>query len=281
VRVAIFMPLRLIPPAIHVNLRNHRKILVADGRVAFTGGMNIGDRHLVEDRKVGNPTADLHFRIAGPVVRQIEDTFFADWGFATGEPPPSERAAPPPAVGEALCRTILDGPDENLDKLLAVLNGAISAARRRIVVMTPYFLPPRDTIAALQAAALRGVEVTIVLPARSNLPFVDWATRNMLWELLDRGARVFYQPPPFAHTKLLLVDDRYVQIGSANIDPRSLRLNFEFNVEVYDDALGREAAEYTDDVVRRSREVDLNEVDSRALWVRLRDSAAWLFQPYL
>jgi cardiolipin synthase len=136
-------------------------------------------------------------------------------------------------------------------------------------------------VAALQAAALRGVAVSVVLPEKSNLPFVHWATRNMLWELLEHGVRVYYQPPPFAHTKLFLVDDFYVQIGSANMDPRSLRLNFEFAVETYDTKAGRLAAEYLAGVIDRSREVTLEEVDGRGLPVRLRDSLAWLFQPYL
>ncbi|HXV76830.1 MAG TPA: cardiolipin synthase [Candidatus Polarisedimenticolaceae bacterium] len=281
IRVARFLPPRLLPPSLNVNLRNHRKILVIDGHRSFTGGMNIGGRHMVSDPANRSPTVDLHFRVDGPVVRQLEDTFLADWGFATGDPPPERRNPLPEPAGDALCRVILDGPDEDLGKLATVINGAISAARSRVAILSPYFLPPREMTSALQAAALRGVDVMVVLPEKSNLRFVDWATRNMLWELLERGVDVFYQPPPFAHTKLLLVDDHYVQVGSANMDPRSLRLNFEFAVEVYDSRMGRVAAEYVDRIVARSRRVTLDEVDSRSLPVRLRDSVAWLFQPYL
>jgi len=281
VRTAVFLPPRLLPPAIHVNLRNHRKILVADANVGFTGGMNIGGRHLTRDPENRIPTADLHFRLAGPIVRQIEDAFLSDWTFATGDEPSGERSAQPEMCGAALCRTITDGPDEDVDKLAAVLVGAISAARRRVALMTPYFLPPREIIAALQAAALRGVEVVVVLPERNNLPLVHWATRNMLWEVLVRGARVYYQPPPFSHTKLYLVDDHYVQIGSANLDPRSLRLNFELMVEIYGREAGALGAAHFRDVRARSREVTLEEVDSRSFPERFRDSLAWLFQPYL
>jgi len=281
VRCGRFLPPRSFPPAIHVNLRNHRKILVVDGAVAFTGGMNIGGRHMVRDPANRNPTQDLHARLAGPVARQIEDVFLSDWSFATGDVPPTLRSPQPDAQGTTLCRTIVDGPDEDLDKLAAILQGAISAARRRIRLMTPYFLPPRELIAALQAASLRGVEVHIVLPEANNLPFVHWATRNMLWELLERGARVFCQPAPFSHTKIYLVDDHYVQIGSANLDPRSLRLNFELMVEVYGREAGELAAGFFRDALARSREVTLEEVDGRSLPVRFRDSLAWLFQPYL
>ena len=147
--------------------------------------------------------------------------------------------------------------------------------------MTPYFLPSRELIAALQAAALRGVEVTILLPAKNNLPFVHWATRNMLWELLERGIRVFYQPPPFVHTKLFVADDQYALIGSANIDPRSLRLNFELAVEVFNAEFAKILSGHIQRSMERSIEVLLEDLDSRRLPMRVRDALAWLFSPYL
>lgn len=280
VRVARFLPPTLFPPTLHINLRNHRKILVADGRIGFTGGMNIGDRHLAD--RVDNPSRviDVHFRLTGPVVAQIEQVFLADWGFVT-----RDYAVPKPIsvaeTGHAICRTIVDGPNEDLDKLTAILMGAIAAARRRVLIMTPYFLPSRELIAALQIAALRGVDVTIVLPERSNLPYVDWATRNMLWELLRRGVRVYYQPPPFAHSKLFIVDDYYAQIGSANVDTRSLRLNFELVVEVYEKPFVTMLIRHIDKVREHCRKVSLGELDERSLPVRARDALAWLFSPYL
>lgn len=280
VRVARFMPPRLVPPALHVNLRNHRKILVADGEIGFTGGMNIGDRHLTADETRVSRVVDTHFRVAGPVVRRMALTFLDDWRFCTGE-----ETAPEPGLaadaGDALCRVIADGPNEEMDKLSMILVGAVSIARSRIAVMTPYFLPSREMIAALQSAALRGVRVSIILPAKNNLPFVHWATRNLLWELVQRGVRVYYQPPPFVHTKLLLVDHAYVQVGSANLDPRSLRLNFELNLEVFDEAFAHRVAAHVEEVRKRSHELTLEELDSRPLPVRLRDALAWLFSPYM
>jgi len=280
VQVARFLPPRLFPPQVHINLRNHRKILVVDERVAFTGGMNVRAGHASEDPRDRRAVRDVQFRLHGPVVHQIAQTFWEDWCFATGEGlpalVPSHRE-----VGPSICRTILDGPNDDLDKLAAVLVGAISAARRRIDIVTPYFLPPREMISALQAAALRGVAVSIVLPERSNLPYVDWATRNMLWEVLGRGARVHLQPRPFAHTKLFVVDEHYAQIGSANLDPRSLRLNFEIAVEIYDREFGERMTRYIDGLRDGAREVGLADVDGRPLGQRLRDAACWLFSPYL
>ena len=279
VRVAEFLPLRLWPPRLHANLRNHRKVLVVDGEVALTGGMNIADYHCADsgDR---NRVIDLHLRLRGPVVSQIEAVFAEDWQFATGQTLPE---ATPGAVGagSAACRVITDGPNEDLDRLALVLLAAVSAAQRRVVIMTHYFLPARELLGALQAAALRGVDVSILLPGKNNLPFVHWATRNMLWELLQHGVAVRYQPPPFVHSKFLLVDDRYVQVGSANLDPRSLRLNFELNVEIFDADLSATLDAHFHAAWQRSRDITLAEISQRRLAARTRDALCWLFSPYL
>jgi cardiolipin synthase len=280
VRYARFLAPTLLPPTFHLNLRNHRKILVVDGRVAFTGGMNITSRGFVDAPGNPAPIVDLHFRIQGPVVRQVEEVFAGDWHFTTGEEvpiPPGADESP----GEARCRVVEDGPDGGFDRLVTLLIGAVGVARERVAIMTPYFLPPRELIGPLQATALRGVDVSVILPARSNLPFVDRATRHMVWELLQRGVHVFLQPPPFAHSKFLLVDDDYALVGSANLDPRSLRLNFEMQVEIYDHNLVAALRGHFAAVRGRSRELTLAEVDSRPLPTRLLDGGAWLFSPYL
>lgn len=295
VAVERFLPPRLVMPSLHINLRNHRKLLVADGLTGFAGGMNIGDRHLAD--RVENPSRviDMHFRLRGPVVPLLEEVFLEDWAFVTGQyrsgtdyrREPADTPATLPSDGpagtgsSAFCRVITDGPNDDLDKLSVILNAAVTAARKSVAIMTPYFIPPRELMAALQAASLRGIEVIIILPEENNLPFVHWATRNLLWELLMWGVEVYYQPPPFVHTKLFIVDGYYVQIGSANIDPRSLRLNFEVAVEVYDRPLASALADHVERVRQVSRRVTLQEVDGRSFPVRLRDSLAWLMSPYL
>jgi cardiolipin synthase len=279
VRHTLFLPPQLWPPTFHVNLRNHRKMLLVDGDVAFVGGMNLRERHLVESGRRG-VVIDMHFRFDGPIVTQIESVFLQDWQFVTGEPQPPLTCAPAGRPG-AVCRAIADGPEEELDRLAHVLIGAVGGARERVCLMTPYFLPPPDLLGTLQAAALRGVNVTVILPAKSNLPYVHWATRHMLWELLQYDIRVHYQPPPFVHSKLLVVDDRYSLVGSANIDARSLRLNFELNVEVYDRAFAQELTRHFHSVLDRAAPITLKDVDSRPLPMRLVDGAAWLLSPYL
>ena len=263
VAVARFLPPRLFPPFAPINLRNHRKILVADGEVAVTGGINIGDRHLAERRENPNRVVDLHSRLKGPVVRQIEEVFIDDWQFITGIDTPPKPVEPAPE-GSALCRVITEGPNEDMDKLLMILMAAVSAARKSVMIMTPYFIPPRGLLSVLQAAALRGLRVAIILPEKNDSHVVHWATRNLLWELLERRVAVYYQPPPFAHTKLVIIDEYYVHIGSANIDPRSLRLNFELAVEIFDTPLATSLMKYAEDTIGRSRKVTLDDVDSRS-----------------
>ncbi len=282
VRVCRFNPPRLLPPSLSLNLRNHRKILVVDNRLAFTGGINIGSRHLVAAPVVKNPVADLHFSVQGPVVNHLRLIFERDWGHKTGEQSPTGGL--PDEVkhdGGSYCRVIADGPDEDLDRIELVMQAAVSAARNSVCIMTPYFLPSRQLLGCLQGAALRGVRVSIILPGKNNLPYVHWATRNMLWELLYYDIEIYYQPPPFVHSKLLLIDEGYALVGSANIDPRSLRLNYELGMEIYDDKTTLELQQHFQQRLKQSRPVTLDDVDSRSLTQRTRDSLCWLFSPYL
>lgn len=281
INVARFAPPRLIPPFLHINLRNHRKLLIIDHRLGFTGGMNIGDHHLsvLPNGKPG--IQDVHFRLEGEIVAQLQQAFEEDWAFVTGNPIREIPPAPAPRCGDAACRVVTDGPNEDFEKLITIITGACALAQRRIAIITPYFLPPTILINALNTAALRGVDVRVILPARSNQPLVDWATRNMLWELLQHGVQVFLQPPPFNHSKLLLIDEHYAHIGSANLDPRSLRLNFELTVEVFDEGFVASLAAHFSRLLAGSTAITLAEVDSRSFPVRIRDALAWLFSPYL
>lgn len=277
---ARFIPPRIFPPAFRINLRNHRKLLVADGRVGFIGGMNIGDSHLAENRSNPRRVTDMHFRLTGPIVTQIEQVFLEDWRFCT-----KEHLKPGPILsfreGNSICRAIVSGPNVRIDRLTMLLVCAVSSARKTVSIMTPYFLPPRELMAALQAAALRGVSVNVILPEKNNLPFVHWAAMNMLRELLEFGVRVWMQPPPFVHTKLFIVDRHYAHIGSANLDTRSLRLNFELILEVYSRKVSEELYVHFEAQMKKSREIRMEDLDTRSLPVRVRDAFFWLFTPYL
>ncbi len=281
VRYARFLRTFPVWRILEMNLRNHRKILVVDGRVGFTGGMNIRVGHWLAPQP-SHPVRDVHFRLEGPVVAHLQEVFADDWFFTTREALGGRKWFPElESCGPVVARGVADGPDEDFEALRWTILGALAAAQRSIRIATPYFLPEPAIISALNLAALRGVTVEILLPAKSNLPFVQWASRALWWQVLERGCRLWLSPPPFDHSKVFLVDECWSLVGSTNWDPRSLRLNFEFNVECYDPALARGLAEWFDAHLPRSRRVTLEEVDARRLPVRLRDGAARLLTPFL
>lgn len=281
VPTALFLP-RLAPAFLpFLNLRNHRKILVVDGEVGYTGGMNVRDEFFVAPD--GRPPfEDLQFRVEGPIVAELQAAFAEDWAFTTGETLDGVGFFPGLAAsGPVLARTIPDGPDEDFETIRFVLLGALACARSTVRIVTPYFLPDPALITALNVASMRGVEVDVVLPERGNLPLVQWAQTAQLWQVLDRGCRVWVTPAPFDHTKAMVVDGCWSLLGSANWDPRSLRLNFELDVECYDAALGAEVEALVAARLARARRITLEEVDARSLPVKLRDGIARLFSPYL
>lgn len=282
VDVRTFLPILLPWKFSFSNLRTHRKILVVDGALGFTGGINIRHGHVLGEQPK-HPTRDTHFRVEGPVVYHLQQTLAEDWAFVSGELLDRERLFPPlPAHPHgALARGVPDGPDEDLASLQWVLLGALGAARERVVIITPYFLPDESLIDALQVTAMRGVTVDIILPERSNLPFVDWASAPLWGPLMEQGCRVWLAPAPFDHSKLMVIDGLWSLIGSANWDPRSLRLNFEFNVECYDEALARAILALADAKLTSAQRVDAADHARRSIAYRIRDGIFRLATPYL
>jgi cardiolipin synthase len=280
---AKFLPASLLTPwrVATINLRNHRKVLVVDGQTAFTGGINIRHGNVLADQpKYG--VQDLHFRVTGPVVKQLQETFANDWAFTTGETLTGDLWFPKSKeCGNVIARVITDGPDADYGKLRWTLLAALAEAQTSVQILTPYFLPDNALVTALNLAALRGVRVDIILPAKNNLPFVHWASRALWWQVLERGCHLWLTPPPFDHSKLMIVDGHWVLFGTANWDARSLRLNFELNVEGYGRDFADKMAKVTGKKLQGAHEVTLSEVDGRSYPARLRDALARLFSPYL
>ncbi|HVJ43881.1 MAG TPA: cardiolipin synthase [Dongiaceae bacterium] len=262
-----------------LNLRNHRKILVVDGQHAFIGGINISEGNLLENNP-SDPIRDVHFHVTGPVVWQIAEAFAADWYFTSGEALAGDAWFPRlSATGSAQCRIVTSGPDVDIEKMDLMFLQAIGSARKSIKVATPYFLPEDRLITALCLAAMRGVDVDVVIPIKSDHFLMDWATRAHVGPLLAAGGRLWRAPKPFDHTKLLAVDGEWALIGSANWDVRSMRLNFEINMEVYDrDFAVAVEAQVTQ---RMGRELTTKRIRNRPFLIRLRDRAARLLLPYL
>jgi cardiolipin synthase len=260
-----------------VNLRNHRKVLVIDGQLGFTGGINIGSENL-RTAELRHLVRDTHFQVEGPVVEQLTDAFADDWLFTTGEKLLTESwFLPLEKVGAVRARVVTSGPDEDVEQIEFVALHAISCAHKSIRIVTPYFLPPEPLTITLGLAASRGVVVDIVLPERSNHEILDWARRVPLRPLIEAGCRVWLTEGAFDHSKLMVIDQSWALIGSANWDTRSFRLNFELNVELHDPDFARRIA----GIGSANRRLTLDELDGDPLPIRLRSSAARLLQPYL
>ena len=262
-----------------LNLRSHKKILVVDGKVGFTGGMNIADEN-VAALKSKAPVRDTHFRLEGPVVAQLVAAFASDWSFVMDDDLEGNAWFPQVgAVGTAAGRVVTSGPDRDVEKMEFAALQAIACARSSIHIMTPYFLPDDQLVTALALAAMRGVAVDVVLPRRSNHRLVDWATRATVAPLLRDGVRLWEGPPPFRHSKVMVVDDAWSLIGSSNWDMRSFRLNFELCTEVYDADLAAALSAFV--MANKGVPLTLEAIEGRPLPVRLRDAAVRLMMPYL
>ena len=272
-----FVPWRMT----YLNMRSHKKILVIDGRIGFTGGLNIGEENTLASPE-RERVQDTHFRIEGPVVEEMVACFAEDWRFTTGETLTGKAWYPPlEAMGDVYGRVISSGPDETIERLHWTIAGALGRSRQRVRVVTPYFLPDQNLMAALKLAALRGVLIDIVVPEQSNHRIMDWAAWAQHGQLLELGCRIHLTAPPFDHSKLMTVDGRWALFGSANWDTRSLRLNFEMNVECYGPQVAEALDSLIDQKIAVSRPLRLHEVGGRSLPIKIRDATARLFLPYL
>lgn len=281
VRTRKFMPTLLPWYAKYMNLRNHRKILVVDGKTGFTGGINIAVNNML-GKKLRHPVQDVHFRVTGPVVRHLQEAFAEDWLFVTGERLRGDTWFPQQEpAGTLTARGITDGPDEDFEKLKNVIMGALACSQRSVRILTPYFLPQPGLMDALILTALRGVDVDIIVPERGNHRLVAWAGEGQFDQMLEKGCRIWLAPPPFDHSKLMIVDDAWSLFGSANWDPRSLELNFEFNVECYSTEMAEKLKTVFHKKQQQARLLSLAEVNSWPFARKIRNGLCRLFLPYL
>ncbi len=264
-----------------VNLRNHKKLIIVDGETGFAGGLNLG----VENTRIGfrrQAVDDVHFRLEGPIVPQLMASFAEDWHFTTGESlDDAIWWQAPERRGTMVARGISSGPDEDFGSIETILAAALSRARHHIRIVTPYFLPDERLNFALNLAALRGVRIDLVLPGRSNHLVMDWAMHAHLSFLPMDGIHCFMTPDPFDHSKLVTVDGIWCAIGSPNWDVRSMRLNFEFLVECYDETFVAVIDRLIGEKIAAATPLTFDQLASRRLIVKLRDASARLLLPYL
>lgn len=278
--VAFFMPIRIITPAPMLNFRNHRKLLVADGRRACTGGVNVTDEYL--------DWLDMGLSIAGPGVHQIQEAFIDDWYFTTGRELAEERyfpsfPAPEPEPGlehDAVCETVASGPDQQFNATRESVFLAITRCKRRLWIATPYFVPDGALLITLRTAVYRGVDVRLYVPARSDSRMVRRASRTFYPTLLDSGVQVF-EYAGMLHAKALLFDDDCLLVGSANLDNRSFRLNFEIGSFVTSARVAQDLARVFATIEAASRPIHREEVARHSYLGQLQDAVAHLLSPLL
>lgn len=273
-RVAAFLPSRLQPIlAPRFNFANHRKILTIDEEIAFVGGMNVGDEYEHE-------WIDIMARIKGPAVRALDHVFLDDWEFASDETVTHREFDRPPPQGAAVCAVVSSGPDRDsyIHDAYFIL---FTHAEQRIWIVTPYFIPSDAISTALRTAADRGVDVRIIVPSRSDIAIVKHAARSFYWDLLRGGVRLYEYDGPMLHAKAFVIDAETSAVGSANVDARSFRLNFEVSCVFKDEATASEVSRWCEELLTKSHEVTIEDCMNRSTGEKLLESAAHLFSPLL
>lgn len=277
VEVAFFHPFRLATLKPLLNLRTHRKIVVIDGRIGFAGGVNLTDQQ--DERVRPNAFRDLHLRIEGEAVHGLQAVFIEDWMYATRKPLIQHGLFPTLPPGELAAQWLPSGPDNRWEPIHRVLVQAIHDASQRLWLVTPYFVPTEAARFALTSAALRGIDVRLLVPRRADTWLVTLASRSFYDELLRAGVRVFEYLPRMLHTKAMLVDSQLSILGSANFDERSFRLNFELCVCLHGQAPAATLQHIIETDLGHTREVIRPRI--LPLWRRLAEATARLFAPVL
>lgn len=274
----------LIKRQFQINLRNHRKILIVDGKVAFMGGINLQLKNISTRRN--KAIEDYHFKIEGPIVQELHYSFLRDWYFMTDENPEvllmKEHFPSTPAKGESLVRVINGGPTgDGQESLTDVFFTAIGSARKQLLAVTPYFVPTIDILRAFRSAALRGVDVRLVVPQENNHVYAGMASRSRYDALLSAGVRIFERRPPFLHAKALIVDNILSVVGTANLDVRSMRLNYETNLAIYDSKFSEKMKKIILDEISMSDEIDLLTWRARPARYHFIENLCNLFSPII
>lgn len=282
VQVSAFRPTRGRGNRFQLNFRNHRKIVVVDGREGWTGGHNVGDEYLGKDRRL-TPWRDTHVYLRGPAVLQLQLTVLGDWYWATRELPALAWTPHPVQTGVPAQHVLIvpTGPAATLETASLFFVSALSAARERLWIAAPYFVPDDAVMKALKLAAMRGVDVRIITTGKGDSLPVYLAAFHYIYRLRNLGIRFYAYAPGFMHQKAMLVDDQFAYVGSHNFDNRSFRLNFEAGALVADRGFAAEVAEMFEADFRHARILEADEFEHHGLLWRLGVQLARLASPVL
>lgn len=282
-RAEAFLPVNPLKRRWSVNLRNHRKIIVVDGKTGFTGGMNMGNEYSGRLKKKGTTFfRDTHLAIQGPAVTDLAQTFAEDWTFATGDTLAFPDPPTPVEGGTSIASVLPSGPDQKHNASSFVFFEAITSAQKYCYISTPYFIPDEPTIRALISAALRGVDVRVLVPEKSDIAIVGPAARSYYAVLINAGVRIFEYRQAMLHAKSLAIDGEWGIVGSANADIRSFRLNFELGVIIVDDVFTKRLEDRFVQDLKHSKEVTAeNYLNQRNIKSRLWEGTCRLLSPLL
>jgi cardiolipin synthase len=280
VQIFPFMPVRFPSFSSKINYRNHRKILVVDGRVGFVGGLNIADKYLYGLPDLG-PWADTHLKLEGEAVAALDRVFISDWDFVSGEElkPESFLKHVIKTGNRCLVQVASSGPDTDWATIMQVYFSAIATAKSSIYLTSPYFSPDESILTALKTAALSGVDVRMIFPKHSDSIISNWNTRSYITELLEAGVRVFLYENGFIHSKYLLVDSVFSSVGSPNVDVRSFDLDFEVTALVYDEEFAARLGVLFGEDLLNCKEAVMSDWVKRSRRERYKESMARVFGP--
>ncbi len=282
VRVFPFMPVRFPFFTNKINYRNHRKIIVVDGKIGFVGGLNIADRYISGDEELG-AWRDTHVRIEGDAVYSLQSVFLLDWYFVSKRNIyDRDKYFPPNDITDRhLVQIVASGPDSDWSSIMQTFFSAIATANSYIYISTPYFLPNESILTALRTAALSGVDVRLLLPKHSDSRLVRWSSFSYINQLLEAGVKVYLYERGFTHSKMMVVDDVFGSVGTANMDIRSFDQNFEVNALVYDYRLAVAMRNIFMNDISGLKPIDHKEWEGRPRWMVFRESVARVFSPLL
>ena len=280
--VAVFFPPFVPYLSLRINYRNHRKICIIDGEEAYVGGFNIGDEYLGLSKKFGY-WRDTHIKIRGTAVGSLQWRFFKDWRFATGKDNVQCELKPNRIKGETNTgiQIVNSGPDSKWPSIKDGYFKMVTDARERVYIQTPYFIPDDSMLEALKVAGLSGLDVKVMIPCKPDHPFVYWAGLSYIGELLEAGVRFYTYENGFLHSKTFIMDDFVTSIGTANLDIRSFKLNFEVNAFIYDGEVNRKTVEQFNLDLEHCKEITIKEYQQRSNIVKLKESVSRLLSPIL
>lgn len=279
----IFFPGILPHINTRINYRNHRKIVVIDGKYGYTGGFNVGKEYINQDKKIGY-WRDTHIRIQGDAVNDLSERFLLDWCYASGEEIEDFSIYYPEKVyedGDIGIQIVTSGPDHDEEYIKHAYLKMINNAKRTLYLETPYFVPDEPILEALKLSALSGVDVRIIIPGNPDHLFMKWAASAYIGELLNAGAKVYSYNKGFIHAKTIVADSEVSTIGTANMDIRSFKLNFEVNAFIYDGRIAKNMENQFYEDIEYSNEITIENHNNRGKLLRIKESLIRLLSPIL